>query len=169
MKRRHFILFPLFGVASLGSSIATAKAVTVEQALLGKLIGRGRFTAPLGGVDRSFTVTLNGRKEGETLVIPELIRFDDGEVKRFTWRIRPTGPGRWAGTREDVVGEARITERNGQVRLIYTADFESNGSVQRLDFDDLIWMRSDGTLINEAKVKRFGVTVGNVRITFDRN
>jgi hypothetical protein len=168
MNRRNFLLLPLFGSATFCASQANAKGVTVEQALLGKLTGRGRFTAPLGGVDRSFTVTLNGRKQGNTLIIPEVIRFDDGEVKRFTWRIRPTGPDRWAGTREDVIGDAKITQSKGQVRLLYTADFESNGTVQRLDFDDLIWLRSDGVLINEARVKRFGITVGSVRIVFER-
>jgi hypothetical protein len=168
MDRRFFLSLSAFGAASLTSRAAEAKALTVEQALIGKLAGRGRFTAPLGGVDRSFEVTLNGRKQGDLLIIPEVIRFEDGEVQRYTWRIRPTGPGRWSGTREDVIGKADITESNGKVRLRYTVDYKTGDSVQRLDFDDLIWLRSDGKLVNEASVKRFGITIGNVRIVLER-
>jgi hypothetical protein len=38
----------------------------------------------------------------------------------------------------------------------------------RVSFDDWMWLLSDDRVLNRAYVKRFGVTIGEVIITFEK-
>ena len=89
--------------------------------------------------------------------------YDDGQEDRLTWVFDRAGPGRWTGRREDTVGAAEVVEENGEVRLRYTADFRSPSGVTRLGFEDVIYLRDDGVIVNDAIVSRAGFPVGVVR------
>ncbi len=89
--------------------------------------------------------------------------YDDGEQNRLTWVFTESGPGRWTGRREDTVGDAEVIEEDGLIRLAYTADFRSPSGVNRLGFQDVIYARPDGVVVNDAIVTRAGIAVASVR------
>lgn len=168
MNRRFFLLsaLALGGCASVPPSPSVpTRPVTLDQAFVGNKRGAGVFRVFLTGDERRFDAVLRGRltQGGDRLTVVEDFVYDDGQKDRLTWVFDRAGPGRWTGRREDTVGEAEVIEENGEVRLRYTADFRSPSGVTRLGFEDVIYLRSDGVIVNDAIVTRAGFPVGSVR------
>lgn len=135
-----------------------------EEDLLGETVGEGQFST-ITGVERGFTAYLDGRMEGDTLVLVEDFVYDDGETDRKTWRITRVGPGEYVGTREDVVGEARGYLDGNAFRLEYTVDLPTeDGGTRRVGFRDVLVEREDGTILNRANVGWYGIHVGRVEL-----
>lgn len=168
MDRRFFLLgtLALAGCASAPPSPRVAtRPVTLEQAFLGAKRGVGHFRVWLTGEERRFTADLNGHlsQGGNRLTVVEDFLYDDGQTDRLTWVFDRAGAGRWTGRREDTVGEAQVIEEKGEIRLSYTADFRSLSGVTRLGFRDVIYLRDDGVIVNDAIVSRAGIPVAGVR------
>ncbi|RYI16100.1 MAG: DUF3833 family protein, partial [Acetobacteraceae bacterium] len=134
MQRRTLLL----GLATLPLAACAATPappqqpgppITLVSAFEGRRTGRGHFRIWLTGDERRFTARLQGNVTGRdgvrTLTVVEDFAYDDGQQDRLTWVFREQAPGRWTGKREDTVGEAQVTEADGQIRLSYTADFKS--------------------------------------------
>lgn len=142
--------------------------VTLVDAFRGRTVGRGIFVAPIVNSERRFTARLNGRLRGDTLTVVEDFVYDDGQTERLTWVFRRTGPGTWDGRREDTVGTAKVVEDGRTIRLSYTADIRSPSGVTRLGFEDVIYRRADGLIVNDGIVTRFGIPIGQVRFQIRR-
>lgn len=173
LTRRVFALgafaLPLGACATTPASpTAPAGRLTLVDAFRGRTVGDGVFRVPIAGLERRFRATLNGRYDGRTLTVVEDFVFADGETDRLTWRFTRVSPGRWTGTREDVVGTADVREGPSEIRLDYTADARSRGTITRLGFSDVIYRRADGVIVNEAIVTRFGVPIGSVEFLIRR-
>jgi hypothetical protein len=177
MHRRTLLLgfaaLPLSACASAPTPPATqGPPITLVSAFQGRTTGRGHFRVWLTGDERRFTARLNGTVTGRdgarTLTVVEDFVYDDGQKDRLTWIFREQGPGRWTGKREDTVGEATVIEADGRITLSYTADFRSPSGVNRLGFQDILYARPDGTIINDAVVSRAGVPVASVRFLIRR-
>lgn len=177
MQRRTLLLglaaLPLAGCAATPAPPAQpGPPITVVSAFQGRTTGRGHFRIWLTGDERRFTAKLNGRVTGtdgaRTLTVVEDFLYDDGQQDRLTWVFRETGPGRWTGKREDTVGEATVIEEDGEIRLSYTADFRSPSGVNRLEFQDILYARADGTIVNDAVVSKAGIAVASVRFLIQR-
>jgi hypothetical protein len=150
-------------------ALAEGGQLTLVEAFAGRTRGRGVFSAPVANSLRRFTADLDGRLEGDVLTVVEDFAYDDGQVDRLTWVFRRTGPGTWDGRREDTVGTARVVEADGVIRLTYLADFRSDGAVTRLGFEDVIYPATDGSIVNDGIVTRFGIPVGKVRFVIRRS
>lgn len=138
--------------------------ITLVDAFAGRRTGRGVFRAPIARVERGFDVILDGRLEGDVLTVREDFDWDDGEQQTLTWRFTRTEPGKWIGTREDVIGTAKVEELGNEIRLQYTADIVSRGETTRLSFADVLYRAGDGLVRNEAVVRRFGLPIGSVEL-----
>jgi hypothetical protein len=150
---------------------APASAVSefvIERDLVGQSVARGEFRS-ITGVRRGFTAHLNGTWDGTTLTLVEDFEFDDGERDRKTWRLERVAPGRYVGSREDVVGEA-VGYQDGPVfRLEYDMLLPSeNGRGPKVRFRDVMAITSDGGIINDATVGWFGFRVGSVSLLIER-
>jgi hypothetical protein len=146
-----------------------APAFTLEGFFQGRTVGTGAFTAQIAGVNRPLTVVTRGRWDGRTLTLREDFFFKDGEKDVKTWRFTRIAPGRYEGTREDVIGKADVRQVGNTVQLTYTADVRAkDGSVTRLDFADTIAPLDGRRVLNEAVVSKFGVPIGKVSLIFAR-
>lgn len=171
IKRRSFLLgsLALAGCARVPASPDGPLApITLDQAFSGRANGAGVFRVDLTGAERRFTARLDSRLVGDRLTVVEDFVYDDGEENRLTWVFDRAGPGRWTGRREDTVGMAEVIETGSEIRLSYLADFQSEGDVTRLGFEDVIYFGADGRVINDAIVTRFGLPVGQVRFEMVR-
>lgn len=148
---------------------ASTTPFVAERDLVGASVARGEFRA-ITGVRRGFTAHLNGTWDGSTLTLVEDFAYDDGERDRKTWRLRRTGPGRFTGTREDVVGEAQGYQDGDVFRLEYDVILPSeNGRGRKVRFRDVLALRADGDILNNATVGWYGFRVGSVSLVIERD
>ncbi len=150
------------------TSAATTPFV-VERDLVGASVARGEFRA-ITGTRRAFTAQLNGAWDGAVLTLVEDFAYDDGERDRKTWRLRRVSEGRFVGTREDVVGEATGYIDGNVFRLEYDVILPSeNGHGRKVRFRDVLALRADGDILNNATVGWYGFRVGSVSLVIERN
>lgn len=143
-------------------------AFVLEEDLLGRTTARGEFRAITGAV-RGFTATLNGTWDGRTMTLVEDFVFDDGERDRKTWVLERVGPGRYVGTREDVIGQAQGFQDGNAFRLEYNIRLPSeNGRGRVVRFRDVIVNTPDGRVLNRATVGWYGLRVARVELTMER-
>jgi hypothetical protein len=150
------------------SAMQGPKGVVLERDFVGRSYAKGTFTNKVTGSQRGLTVVLDGRMRGGTLNLREDFTYSDGERDVKTWTFRKTGPGVYAGTREDVVGEAVIRQEGGGVRLSYDVDLTTGSGKVRVHFEDVIERRGDGMIVNRAIVSKFGAPIGDVDLVFSR-
>ncbi|MCX5580820.1 DUF3833 family protein [Kaistia terrae] len=157
------------GSAGLGSASATEAGQTLEEAFRGQATGVGRFKSTLAGVDRGFVVTTKGRGTGGQFVLEQVFRFDNGALDRRTWRFRKTGPKTYVGTREDVVGLAKVRVDDDAIRMSYDLITRGkNGSKLQLHFEDTIRRSGRDSIVNKGVISMLGMNVGSVDVAFKR-
>ena len=143
---------------------AAAPPLVLEQFFPGRTVGEGVFTNSWTGSERRFSVVIEGSWDGRTLTLVEDFAYADGEKDRKTWRLERTGAGVYAGTREDVVGQARAWTEGRVVRLEYSVLLGG----WTVDFSDVLALNDDGSLINRATVGKWGLRVGRVELVLRR-
>jgi hypothetical protein len=156
------------GVALAQPATAAPKSLSLVRAFEGRTVATGVFSSDIAGVKRAFRATLDGSLSGGVLTVVERFTFADGKRDRKTWRFTPTGPGRWSGTREDVIGTADVVEDGAVIRLSYIATVETSAGPLPVAFSDIIYRGKSGTLINTATVSALGIPVGSVALTIKR-
>ncbi|MCX5513653.1 DUF3833 domain-containing protein [Kaistia algarum] len=160
MKAR--LALPLLLVMSVAGSLSAVAEPTLD-AFRGVASGEGRFKSALIGLDRGFTVTTIGRQSGAVFVLDQQFRFDNGEIDRRVWRFRRIAPGRYAGTRKDVVGEAVVKVDGGRITMAYDVVVpRKDGSRLTLHFEDSVSRQGPRTVLNKAVIYTLGIPVGSV-------
>ncbi len=71
------------------------------------------------------------------------------------WRLRETGPGRFAGTLTDAAGPVRIDLLGDRLRIRYKGK-------NHLNFEQWLTPTGPRTLSNRMKVRRFGIVVAHL-------
>ena len=120
----HFILalavmLPLAACAAAPAGTTTGRPLVLEAFFPGRVIARGTFTPTYGGPARGLTAVIDSTWDGKTLILAEVFTYDDGERDHKTWRLTATGERSFSGTREDVVGAARVFPDGAAMRLDY--------------------------------------------------
>ena len=170
-RRLLLALALLLPVAGLAPALAIEKPLVLEEFFRGTLHAKGSFTSRIDGSKRGLDVVMKGSwdRKTQTLTLVEDFVFSDGEKDRKTWRFRKTGPGTYAGTREDVLGEARIWQDGRDIRLAYSARLKTKGgSAFDVRFDDVLAQTGPKTVRNTATVHWWFLTVGDVELTIVR-
>jgi hypothetical protein len=161
-------LFVLVAKVVLPAS-AEGEPLVLERFFAGTTTGRGIFESRIAGVERRFVVTTNGTWNGEVLTLVEDFRYDDGETDRKIWRFTKTSDGRYTGTRDDVIGAAKIRSDNGRIHMSYDIDLpRADGTTTRLHFADILEKQPDGSVVNTARVSKFLFPVGRVEVVFSK-
>lgn len=155
-------------VALIWAAPANAADLRLEDFFKGRTTATGSFRA-ITGVSRKFDVVLHGRWDGRVLVLHEDFRYADGEKDTKTWRFRKTGPHTYIGTREDVVGEARVKLSGDKARFSYLVDLDPGESRNLVRFHDTLRLSPDGQrIVNTANVFKGPFPVARVRVDFKR-
>ncbi|MCO5732864.1 DUF3833 family protein [Rhizobium sp. SSA_523] len=146
---------------------AQAADLVLESYFSGKTRATGAFGA-INGVKRTFTVDLTGRFDGRTLVLREDFVFADGERDTKTWRFTKTAPGRYSGTREDVIGTTHVAISGRVARFNYLVNLGTAAKPNIVRFHDRMVLKDDGRLINTAWVTKFLFPVARTKVIFQR-
>lgn len=161
------------GKPSLDDRKLSDRELDLEVFFDGRTVAYGQFQDIFGTVRRRFEVTIDGSWDGDVLRLVEDFVYEDGATEQRIWTLTKTGPESWQGTAPGVEGVATGEERGDTFNWRYTIDLpivssDSATETLKVSFDDWMWLLSDDRLLNIAFVKRFGVDIGQVIITFER-
>ena len=174
--RRHALLTLLAGTAVLtGCANPQVTDYAQERPLLeldryfnGRVLAHGVFQKRGGEVARRFTVVMDCHWEGNQGVLDEAFTYSDGTTERRIWRLTKHADGRYTGRADDVVGEAQGQTSGNAFRWNYTLRLPVDGKEYEVQFDDWMFLVDDRVLLNRATMSKFGVTLGEVLLSFTK-
>ncbi|WP_420861369.1 DUF3833 domain-containing protein [Algirhabdus cladophorae] len=148
--------------------VLSQRQFALEEFFVGDLIAYGQFQDVFGTVRRRFEVAIQGTWDGKTLTLVEDFAYADGTTEQRIWNLQKTGPDSWEGTAPGVIGVATGVERGDTFNWQYLIDLPVPDGTMRVRFDDWMWQLSEDRLLNIAYMKRYGVDIGQVIITFEK-
>jgi len=126
----------------------------------------GVFTDRSGAVVKRFTVVMDCRWQGDQGVLDEAFTYSDGTRQRRVWRITRLGDGQYEGRADDVVGLARGGERGNALQWKYTLALPVDGRTWEVEMDDWMFLMNDQVMLNRATMRKFGIRLGEVTLSF---
>lgn len=174
--RRHALLGLLAGTAVLtGCASPQVSDYAQERPQLeldryfnGRILAHGIFQQRGGEVVRRFTVVMDCHWEGHQGVLDEAFTYSDGSTQRRIWRLTKHADGRYTGTADDVVGEAQGQTSGNAFRWNYTLRLPVDGKEYEVQFDDWMFLVDDRVMLNRATMSKFGLTLGEVLLSFTK-
>ena len=140
----------------------------IERFLLGRSRAEGVFQDFTGRIRRRFAIQLNGRLDDGALVLSESFLFDDGATEQRIWRIKPVSSEGYEASADDMIGSARGGVRGGVLRWSYLFSLSLGARRVRVRFHDTFMLTANDTLLNVARVTKFGLELGRSTIIFRR-
>ncbi len=144
------------------------RVLKIEEFFDGRVLATGQFQDTFGTVRRRFDVEINGTWDGRMLTLVEDFDYADGTKEQRIWRMTKTGPDSWTGTADGVLGQAKGEASGDAFNWVYRIDLPVPDGTLRVDFNDWLWLVSDTRVYNRAYMKKYGVDIGEVHITFDK-
>lgn len=161
------------GKPSFDDARLSDRKLNLEEFFDGEIIAYGQFQDIFGTVRRSFVVEVSGDWDGETLRLEEDFVYEDGSTEQRIWNLQKTGPDSWQGTADGVIGMATGQEQDNRFNWQYEIDLpipaaDGTSETMHVTFDDWMWLLSEDRLFNRAYVKRYGIDIGDVSISFEK-
>jgi hypothetical protein len=142
----------------------------LEEYFNGKTIARGVFEDRFGNIKKSFKVFIDGTWDGKYLILKEDFIYDDGTKDYREWKLTKdqNNPNHYSGYADGVIGTASGSVSGNAFNWKYGFKLKVGNSTLNVKFDDWMFLQEDGYLINIAKVKKFGITLGRVILFFEK-
>jgi len=156
------------GKPAADDDLLSDRKLDLEEFFDGDLVAHGQFQDIFGTVRRRFEVKIQGDWDGDRIRLVEDFLYEDGTTERRIWTLVKSGEDSWTGTAPGVIGTATGVERGDTFNWRYTIDLPVPNGELRVTFDDWMWLTSDDRLLNRAYMKRFGVDIGEVIISFEK-
>lgn len=176
LRARLGLLLVLLAAACAGPQVeefvGTRPAFTPEGYFTGHTTAWGYVQDFWGQYRREFTVAIDGRVEGGTLVLDERFAFTDGIKETRVWRIKreddggEDGVSTYTGTADDVAGTAEGQAAGQMMRWVYEMDLPLDDGTVRVRFEDWLYQLEQGTLLGRATMRTYGFPLGQVVILF---
>jgi len=136
---------------------------------IGETKGYGIVQDRKGILTRQFTVDIIGTVQVDgSLKLYEEFDWSDGEKSTRTWIISKNGDHLYSGTAEDVASPAEGIAYGNVLNWQYLLNLKVDDSTWKIKFDDWMFLVTDQVMINKAKMSKFGLTVGEVTIVFQK-
>lgn len=139
----------------------------LRQYLNGKLEADGVLIDFTGKADRHFHVAMVGKWQGNEGTLDEDFTYSDGKKQKRQWTLKFIDDHNFTGTAADVVGVGYGRQAGNAMNMTYTLKAtRDSGETIDLSMDDWMYLVNDKTLINRTKMRKFGVVVGELIISF---
>lgn len=128
----------------------------------------GMFQKRSGEVVKRFHVVIDGRADGDELTLDEHFEYSDGTRQQRVWTLTRQSDGHWRGTAADVVGSADGVVSGNALHWSYTLRLPVDDKTYDVAFDDWMYLVDDTTMVNRARMSKFGIRLGDVTLLFRR-
>jgi len=166
-----------FGVLMLLNACATQNIeryqnnqpqLDLAHFFLGSTDAWGMFQDRNGNVIKRFTVHIEGTMQGKNLVLDERFNYSDGTKQQRIWYLQQQSNGMWRGTAADVVGEAYGEIAGNALHWQYQLRLPVGKRQYIVHFDDWMFLIDQHTMLNRAKMSKFGFGLGDVTLSFHK-
>lgn len=99
--------------------------------------------------------------------LDEVFAFDDGLETRV-WTLTPAGPGRYQAQATDVPEATLMHYAGNSIQMEYTLRYGPPDDSIDLSMDDRMYQVADGVVINETRMSKWGIPVGQVLLVMRR-
>jgi hypothetical protein len=155
------------GSQSLDDYTEERPRLDLREYLNGPLTASGIFFDHAGRAELRFVVDMDGTWEGNTGTLAEQFQYSDGRTDERVWTIRFEDNKHFTATAHDVVGEAKGAQLGNAAMMAYRLRVpRDDGNQVVVSMEDWLYLQQDGTLINRTKMRKFGLTVGELVVTF---
>lgn len=141
-------------------------ALDLPHYFVGTTDAWGMFQKRSGEVVKRFHVVIEGRQDAGTLVLDEHFDYADGTKQRRVWTLRPQANGHWQGTADDVIGTAEGAVAGNTLHWKYRLRLPVGDKTYDVGFDDWMYLVDEQTMVNRARMSKFGFTLGEVTLLF---
>lgn len=159
------------GLAGCGSQTLDDYAnetpkLDLREYLSGRLTATGIFFDYSGTASLRFDVDMVGTWDGNTGTLTEDFVYSDGRKEQRIWTLRFSDDRRFTASAPDTVGEGSGEQRGNSATMNYRLKIPRDGDEITVSMEDWFYLQADGTLINRATMRKFGLTVGEVLVVF---
>lgn len=175
-KFSTLVLLSLMVISVVGCSnvdlaryAGTSPRLDIAEYFEGQTRAWGMVQDYRGEVQRRFTVTIEGRVEGDTLTLDEHFFYANGETDSRVWTFERDGKDGWVGRADDVEGPVVAHQAGHVFHMSYRLPVTVSGRDLTFTLDDWMYLQPDGRLINRTAMKKFGLTLAEITIVFTRN
>ncbi len=161
-------LFSACSSPSVDRYAGTQPTLDLRTYFNGKVRAHGLFQDRSGEVIKRFVVEMDCQWNGDEGVLDERFTYADGSQDRRVWRLKHLGNGRYTGTADDVVGQASGQTQGHAFRWQYTLNLPVDGKVYEVQFDDWMYLIDKQTMLNHAKMSKWGIHLGEVILSFSK-
>ena len=128
----------------------------------GHLVGWGLVKNHQNKVTKRFSVDMKGSWEGESGELYELFRYQDGTTQERIWYLENNSVNDVSGKASDVVGIALGKQKGFAFNWNYDLLVDVDGKEVQVHLQDWIYQIDERAVLSQAKIKKFGIPVGEV-------
>ena len=135
---------------------------------------RGRFTCDgivyglTGRVNSRFAADVDATWTGNTGVLVEHFRYDNGATQDREWHLTLLDGGRIHAEADDMVGPGIGRAAGSALHMLYRIRLPSEMGGYVLEAIDWMYLLENGTIVNRSQFRKFGFKVAELVATFHR-
>lgn len=137
----------------------------LRKHLNGKIHCEGVIFGPTGRVSSRFVADMHGSWTGNTGVLSQSFRFDNGVTQERAWHLQLDENGHFDATADDIIGTGGGEQCGPTVQLRYRLRLPKDVGGHVLNTVDWMYIVPGGTIINRSQFRLFGIKVAELVAT----
>ena len=150
------------------SLVLTDKPFDPVRFFNGRFTAQGMFVDRFGQVQKRFLIDIDCEADDRQTTLHESFIYDDGVTEARSWTIIRQNDNHYTAHTDDVVGEGSGRVDGAVFKMKYDFLLTLYGRRVKVHFDDVMVKQTETTLLNRARVSKFGLLLGELFITFSR-
>ena len=146
----------------------TTPTFSLKSYFDGELTAWGIVQDYSGKLTRRFCVDIIATWQGNSGQLHESFYFNDGTRQTRIWNVNIAPDKSVTGTAGDVVGQASGQSQGSAFNWQYNLTVPIDGTEYDFAIDDWMYALDDKRMMNRSYMKKFGVTVAEFSIFFDK-
>lgn len=140
-------------------------AFDLKEHLKGEMICDGIIYGPLGRVTSTFSADFTITWDGDTGVMAEHFRYNEGSTQDREWTITLGADGTFKLAAPDVPKGGIGVLCGPAVRMEYAIQVPEESGGHILQTVDWMYLTPDGTIVNRSQLRKFGFKVAELIAT----
>lgn len=140
----------------------------IREYFNGPVEASGVFLNWYGAAETYFHVTMNGEWKGNDGTLTEDFIYSNGKKDHRVWTLKVLDDNNFTGAAHDVIGIAQGKQYGNAVNMRYVLRVPTDGTTYDLSMNDWLYRVDEKTLINKIVMRKFGIKVGELVISFKK-